>query len=379
MSKLISALSIFLSCPVFSADWPFYRGPNRDGTSSEKLSLREGPPKKVWSNKVGKGNSSVTLASGRLYTSCSGRTDNLVCLDTKTGERIWSQTFKTWHGDSTPAVADGRVYILASHEISIIHCFDAEKGTPLWSRELSASLQDRTWGHSGSPCIWKDRVFFNVGQGVALRSIDGQVIWEHKGFSGMATPIVFTWRERPTVAFFSGDQLIARDVENGSELWSIPWKTTRGVNACDPVIFDDKIFLCSDYGLGRALYDISGDQPKELWSFGKGCGHAYASGFHKDGELYGFMPGGFSRFNLKTGEPEWSDGDGISALLIGDKLLRLGETGELSISEFSRNPPTGVRREQIIEQSTRNVPAYSDGCLYVRNEQGTVCCFLISD
>ena len=56
--------------PLPGADWPQYRGPNHDGTSPEKISLKwpESGPRQVWKTPLKNGFSSFTVGGGKAYT-----------------------------------------------------------------------------------------------------------------------------------------------------------------------------------------------------------------------------------------------------------------------------------------------------------------------
>lgn len=68
-------------------DWPQYRGPNRDGVSSETGLLDEWPeggPKELWRTSLGHGFSGISMSGGRIYTMLSEGSDEfVVCLDGK--------------------------------------------------------------------------------------------------------------------------------------------------------------------------------------------------------------------------------------------------------------------------------------------------------
>ena len=54
-----------------AADWPCFRGPNRNGVLAEKLDLLPGGAKKLWEVEVGKGNGGPAIAGGRVFISAS--------------------------------------------------------------------------------------------------------------------------------------------------------------------------------------------------------------------------------------------------------------------------------------------------------------------
>jgi len=384
-----SVIAVTPPLPAFqnrqNGDWPCFRGPNHDGTLDQKLNLFPAGPKILWDTSIPHGHASLSLAGDRLYTCAGGRADNLLCLNAATGDPIWKRNLDTHSGDSTPAIEAGRVYCMPSKagipqrvvkDSATAHCFDAATGNPIWQHKLPDSSGDRQYGHAGSPLIWEDLAFFNAGGGAALKKQTGEILWAHDGFPGLATPVVFQSpaTARPAVALFGGDRFVARDARSGQQLFEIPWKTELAVNACDPIIFDSKLFICSNYGLGLALYDISTNQPRLLWETGKNSGHSYSSGFIRQHNLYAFTSRAFARLDPASGKAIWEDHGGGTATLIGDKLIRVSETGSISIGSFS---PDGFRATTTFDLSTRELkapPAYSAGKLYVRTGEGRLTC-----
>src|SRR5579871_6770429 len=92
---LIAVLGIACVALV-AADWPQWRGPQRDGISTETGLLREWPkegPKLVWQVKnVDFGYSTPAVAGERLYLlSNRGRNDEFVrAHSVRDGEAVWS-------------------------------------------------------------------------------------------------------------------------------------------------------------------------------------------------------------------------------------------------------------------------------------------------
>jgi len=76
--------SLVLGSAVSAADWPQFRGPNRDGACQETGLLKEWPkdgPKLLWEiSGLGVGYSTVSIANGKLYIRDQ---DTLFCYDVK--------------------------------------------------------------------------------------------------------------------------------------------------------------------------------------------------------------------------------------------------------------------------------------------------------
>ena len=87
-------LLLVLAATSVAADWPQWRGPNRDGVSSETGLLASWPPdgpKVVWKiSGIGIGYSSISIVNGRIYTQGQrGNQEFVLALDVKTGHKLW--------------------------------------------------------------------------------------------------------------------------------------------------------------------------------------------------------------------------------------------------------------------------------------------------
>ncbi|MEQ2006444.1 MAG: PQQ-binding-like beta-propeller repeat protein [Limisphaerales bacterium] len=136
-------LSVVFSLTSTAADWPCFRGPNRNGTIAGPLNLRAGEPVKVWEADVGNGHASCAVVGGRLYTFSSSGNGTIVCLDAGNGSPVWTRHANTWSGSTTPAVEGGRVYVLAALQAPTLFCCDAATGEIRWKRDLPAPTGDR--------------------------------------------------------------------------------------------------------------------------------------------------------------------------------------------------------------------------------------------
>src|SRR5205814_6576834 len=113
------------------ADWPQWRGANRDGVDADSPALiRELPHdglKPTWLNKDvvaegrGEGWSSPVVAQGKVYFfshSSGKKQEHLTCLSAATGKELWHKTIESRatkvQQSGTPAVVNGRVYLLGA-------------------------------------------------------------------------------------------------------------------------------------------------------------------------------------------------------------------------------------------------------------------------
>src|SRR5437764_5542747 len=128
-----------------AADWPQWRGQNRDAKVSDFKPPSTWPTEltKKWSVPVGDGAATPALVGDRLYVfTRSDDGEILRCLDATTGKEIWQQTYEAqpstdpggFRGPrSSPAVAEGKVVTISAR--GALNCFDAASGKPLWSKD----------------------------------------------------------------------------------------------------------------------------------------------------------------------------------------------------------------------------------------------------
>ena len=372
--------------PAGADDWAVYRGPSCDGISAETgwFDANAGI-KTIWSKPVGVGMSSISVADGLLYTmgQLSKNEDTVQCLDAKTGDKKWEFTYpcaqspKLYEGgpNATPTVADGRVYTVSKE--GHVFCFEAASGKKVWGVKLTQKMP--SWGFSGSALILGDRVILNAGAaGVALNKADGKVLWESASDgAGYATPVPFRGGQ---VLIFASARLVAVAVADGKELWAFGWETKYGVNAADPILVDGgtKVFIASGYGQGCALLDVSGAQPRELWTNKNMFNKHTCSILYKDA-LYGFSETALACIDAQTGDTKWTKtglGRGSVALADG-KLIVLGERGMLVIAEASPEGFKELASGTILKSKCWTVPVLANGRIYARDttkSSGTLVC-----
>ena len=155
---LLSAAFLVLAVTVVTAaDWPQFRGPNRDGVSKETGLLQEWPkdgPRLLWTyDQAGLGYSGPSVVGDRLYTT-GGRGDSeyVFALDLKAADgkvkELWSAKIGplfTWKGNSwgigpnvAPTVDGDVVYALGG--FGDLVCVEAAGGKERWRTSLPRDL-----------------------------------------------------------------------------------------------------------------------------------------------------------------------------------------------------------------------------------------------
>src|SRR3954454_6582403 len=109
-------VALLLSSALSHAnDWPQWRGPNRDGISTEKGLLKEWPkdgPKLNWQIKqLGSGFSTPSVVGGRIYVLGNTGLENefVEALSERDGKKVWSTTLgKVGNPDQQPSYPAAR-------------------------------------------------------------------------------------------------------------------------------------------------------------------------------------------------------------------------------------------------------------------------------
>lgn len=377
-----------------AGDWPTWRGPTRDGRVEEPRLLKQWPkegPKVLWKAKVGLGYGAFAVSGNRAYvTGHADEQDTLYALDTRTGAVAWKFSYPAELGDKffdggttgTPVLEEGLVYSL--NRWGELICFKAEDGGVKWRTNVVNLVGARVpdWGFGGAPLILGDRLILNVGDaGLALNKRTGAVLWKSEGLSaGYSTPLPVRRGDTTWVLLGSAKAYVAVRVDDGKEAWRIRWLTEYGVNAADPIVDGDKLFLSTGYGKGSAMFEWREGEPRQVWK-SKVLRSQLNTAVLRDGFLYGVDGDTTEKASLKcvelaTGQERWSVpnfGSG-GVLLVGDQLLALSGTGELMMSPATPDRFEGNRRAQVLGGKCWTAPVLADGRLFLRNSRGDVVC-----
>jgi outer membrane protein assembly factor BamB len=394
---IILVLSVFFITEVKSyADWPRWRGPDGNGISAEKDWNPEALSKNyrlVWKANVGIGFSSFSIKGEALYTMGNkNEQDTVYCINARTGKIIWHYSYPCSLGQhpgprATPTIDGNWVYTLSRQ--GDLFCFSAADGKVRWQKNITGTFDVRPpqWGFAGSPVVEGELLLLNAGRsGIALDKKTGKKIWAGKsGIGGYATPVIYDYKGKRYAAIFGQKELIAVEVKTGKEAWSYPWRTRYDVNASDPLIMGNQIFISSNYGAGCALLELNGNKPRVLWKNGNMSSH-FSSFIYIDGYIYGndgfagSRGGTFRCLDSKNGEVVWSESLGFGSLIAADgKLILLNERGDLFIAKATPSSYEEISSASgVLARTCWTPPVLCNGLLYCRNNRGDLVCIDIS-
>jgi len=379
-----------------SAEWPGWRGPNRDGKSPDKGLLKQWPaggPGLIWkATGIGQGFSSPAIAGGKVFiTGIVGGNTVLQALDMD-GQLVW----QTRHGSgfldnvpgarSSPVVSDGLVYLVG--DTGLVACYDAKTGSPKWSHQMSEyGGQTPGWGYSESVLIHKDLAIVTPGGArciVALDKKTGNTVWTSSGITAGAhygSCIAVTFRGVPMIVAGSDAGVFGVSAKDGSFLWGDTFAAGNTANCNTPAYSDGYVFWAAGYGKGGVCLKLSESggrvTAQRAWATrDMDCHHGgYVI---VDGWVYGNNGGRWACLDLATGQTKWNEqAVGKGSVLWADGMLYLFSEngGRMGLATCS---PSGLQLKGDFSvagsgQSWAH-PVVIGGRLYVRYDD-TLYCF----
>ncbi len=267
-TKLSAALLLsILATRAAAADWPHWRGPEFNGSSSEtNLPAHFSPTNNMkWIAEL-PGPSAATPVVWRDHvfissTDSKSRTLVAMSLDRASGRQLWrhevgpgfAKDDKSNYASPSP-VTDGKQVVFLYGNGELI-AFDFA-GKKLWARNLEKDYGQFAyqWTYGASPTLCDGKLFIQVlqrdvpvnGRGrtdgpiesylLALDPASGKELWRHirpcdaraESKEAYSTPIPVTVSNTLQMLIAGGDCITSHDAKSGKELWRWgTWNPTR--------------------------------------------------------------------------------------------------------------------------------------------------------
>ncbi len=275
--RIFVTLFAVLACgPRLHADWPEFRGPSRNGATTEtglpvawsreqNILWRTELPGEGWSSPVVLGDNAYVTAAITEDGSQSEPSYELalLILDVNSGKLIEKVTLftegpgspgihsKNSHASPTPIVRDSRLYLHFGHQGTACTALD---GKVLWKND-SLSYQP-VHGNGGSPAVVDNYLVFSrdgadISTITALDIDTGEVAWQternitaSKPFS-FCTPLLIESNGRRQLILPGSNVVQSVDPTNGEELWRVTYDGFSVIPR--PVYESGLVFVCTGF------------------------------------------------------------------------------------------------------------------------------------
>jgi outer membrane protein assembly factor BamB len=402
----VAALPGFAKVSTSTSDWPQWRGPARNGTSSETGLLKQWPkegPKLLWQvNEIGDGYSTPAVVGARIYLMSNVGLENefVQALSTKDGKPIWTtrvgnvgnpnQEPNFPAARSTPTVDGNFIYALGSD--GDLACLEAKSGKIRWQKNIRKEFggQPGEWAYAESPLVDGDVVVVTPGGAeatmVALNKKTGALVWKSAvpggDAAGYASAIVVQGGGRKEYVQCLSKGMVGVDAKTGQFLWRNKEVAKGPAQYFTPLASGDLVYAGA-LGVGGVLVrvksDASGVAAEQVYftrGLPNGIGGAVIVGDH----IYGTEVGAtLVAAELTTGKIKWTDKSlGWASVAFADGLLYLhGINGDVVLVEASPEayrekgrfaPPGQPKKKKVgYTEGAFAYPVIAGGKLYIRD------------
>jgi outer membrane protein assembly factor BamB len=387
---------------ALAADWPQWRGPNRDGISAETGLLKEWPkegPKLLWQlNDIGYAYSTPAVVGGRLYLLSNKDMENefVQAFDAADGKQIWSTRIgkvgvnngPPYPGArSTPTVDGELLYALGSDGDLV--CLEVNKGVVRWQKKLQTDFGGKPglWAYAESPLIDGDVLVCTPGDKaatmVALNKQSGQVIWKAAvpggDLAGYASPIVVNAGGHKQYVNFMAKGVVSVDAATGKFLWRYDKTGVGPANIPTPIAHNNLVYSAASRfggGLVKLEPDADGVKAEQVYyerDLPNGIGGAVQVGDF----IYGTGNQGLVCGEFTTGKIKWQEKTlGPGAVCCADGRIYVHcDNGKVALAELTPDgyhekgnfTPADLPKRLRGGEKAWCYPVVANGKLYIRD------------
>ena len=349
----------------------------------------------VWEDACGVSHSSIITSGSLLYTlEQIGDEETLTARNIENGKISWKYSEKTRWDDmmsgpgprSTPTLHGDQLIILFSN--GTLANLDHKTGEKRW--KVSTLPDDHhfpEWGISCSPLVWNDQIIVSLGGDTgAAQAYDiktGKLLWRGEPSERgtyLSPAILPLLGEKHLIVAVEGS-ILGLDPMNGKTKWKHPWKIfLNNAQIAQPLtLADDTFLLSAGYGKGAECLQIrkdgTGYNLSTIWK-SKHLKTKFSNAILHDGSIYGYSENLLVCLDANTGDLNWRGKKyGYGRILLAeDKLVLLGNTGELTVVEAKPDSFEEIYSGKLLSNvRCWNGPALVNGYLFARNGEQIAC------
>ncbi|MCA9091954.1 MAG: PQQ-binding-like beta-propeller repeat protein, partial [Planctomycetaceae bacterium] len=254
-------------------DWPWWRGPTRDGMAApdQKLPItwsdreNEHAENVLWKTPIpGRGHGSAAIVGDRIFLVAAEpdtEIQSVIALDRASGKQLWKTTVhqggfetkgntKTTLGSCTPACDGERIFVNFLNGGSVWATALTIDGKQIWQERLTEFATHQ--GYGASPAIYDSLVICsadNQGKGavIALDRLTGKEVWrvDRPKLHNYTSPMIHHVAGKDQLVMVGCDLVSSYSPATGEKLWEIKGATTECVTST--VTDGNRIFTSGGY------------------------------------------------------------------------------------------------------------------------------------
>ncbi len=402
----VVAIALLPTCLLgASADWPQWRGPQRDGHSPDTGLLKEWPtggPKLLWkATGLGSGYTNVSVVGNRVFAmGDKGNANYVIAINRGNGRPLWKAKvgragapgWGSFAGPRcTPIVAGNLVFAVGQY--GEVVCVDAIRGKERWRKDYAEDFGSQlpAWGYCAMPLVERrssdSRAGSPRGDLVALNAKTGELIWQSKEFTDSihySSPIVAEIGGVRQYIQLTDASVAGIAADDGRLLWRAERHGSTAVIPT-PIYHDGYVYVTSGYGAGCNLFKITmadGKFSAEPVYDNKVMTNHHGGVVLVDKYLYGYSDSkGWVCQDFQTGKLVWNEKGklGKGSLVYADGMLYLrAEDGKGTVALIEATPD-GYQEKGRFDQPLRSDknswphPVVIGGRLYLRDQDVLLC------
>jgi len=384
--------------------WPGFRGKRRDAVvegSPIAATWPESGPKELWRIPLGEGHAGAAVHNGCVFIldyDEAKKEDALRCLSLDTAEEIWRYTYyvkvKRNHGMSRTVPAVNDQFVVALGPRCHVLCVETKTGKCVWKKDLVAEYKTKVpeWHAGQCPLIDGDRAILAPGGTCLMTAVElatGKTVWEtpneKKWQMTHASILPMEFEGKRQYVWCASDGAVGVDAETGALLWELPEWRIRIATVPTPLdVGRGRIFFTGGYNAGSMMVQLAkeGDRVtvKELFRTKPFVfGSDQQTPIHRNGLIYGVIPGGYLACLSLEGESLWIDkeyefGLGPYLMVDGRMLILDDHPPMLYLFDVDAGGARKLTSHQVLDGHDAWAPiAFVKGRVLLRDSKQMVC------
>jgi outer membrane protein assembly factor BamB len=375
-------------------DWPWWRGPSRNGYSTSSAAPTTFSPTEnvVWKTPVpGRGHSSPVVVGDKVFLTTADerqKIHSVVAFDRATGKQLWKTDVSKGgfpaknhpnNTEASPTIAsDGERLFATFYHHDQVGVFAIDfNGKEVWKKSAGRFYPQRyEYGYAPSPLLYKTSVILAAEYDgdsflVAFNAKDGKELWRTPRPNNItfSSPVIANIAGKDQMLLSGGQKIVSFDPATGKQLWEAPGTSTA---TCGTLVWEgDTVFASGGYPQSETVAIKADGSGKVLWKNNQKC-YEQSMLAHK-GYLYALTDGILFCWRTSDGKEMWKQRlpgpVSASPVLVGDLIYWANELGTMHV--FRANPEKfDPVAENKIENESFASPAIVGGQIFLRVASG---------